>query len=231
MTDISKHDQQFLAQFEPDVFWQQHGKKITWAIVAILAIGLIAAWRQRQATEHEESGAARLTQAMDENSLRQLSQEFGSSPVGAQALLRLADMQFAGGRPADAAATYQQFLSGFPAHALVDSAKLGQAAALEAQGNFEGAKTQYLQIASSINSYTAVAAKIGAARCAEALGQTKEARQRYEDVLPAVMKTPWETTIAIRLAVLARSQAPEQASPTSQLPDTKTLILPTSGGQ
>ena len=51
-----------------------------------------------------------------------------------------------------------------------------------------------------------MAAKLGVARCAESLGQLKEAIQLYEELVPAVAGTQWAVPVAIRLDVLARSQ-------------------------
>ena len=50
----------------------------------------------------------------------------------------------------------------------------------------------------------ALAAKLGAARCAEALGQTKEARQLYEELRPVVQGSSWETEVSVRYLVLSR---------------------------
>jgi len=94
----------------------------------------------------------------------------------------------------------------YPQHQLASAAQLGQAATMEMDGKFEEAKARYLQLASKFSGYTVVAAKLGAARCAEALGQGKEARQLYEELTPSVAGTPWALSVAIRLDVLGRSQ-------------------------
>ena len=87
-------------------------------------------------------------------------------------------------------------------------------------GKLEDAKMQYAQLATRPNSYTVLAAKLGAARCAENLGQTKEAVQLYEELMPVVAGTQWAMPVAIRLDVLARSQetAAISTGPVSVLP-------------
>lgn len=206
MSDINKTAVEFMEQFEPDLFWQKHGRKILWGVVAALAIGVIVVQMQRQSAEREEEAATRLAQATDPVMLQQLTREFKGKEIGAQACLRLANLESQAGRLPETMAAYQEFLTVYPHHPLAGAAQLGQAASLEAAGKLEDAKMQYIQIASRPNSYTVVAAKLGAARCAEALGQTKEAVQLYEELVPAVAGTQWAAPVAIRLDVLARSQ-------------------------
>ena len=38
MAETSKQDAQFLEQFEPNVFWQKHGRKILWGIGAVALV-------------------------------------------------------------------------------------------------------------------------------------------------------------------------------------------------
>ena len=206
MADLNKTAVEFMEQFEPDLFWQKHGRKVLWGVVVALAIGVIAVQMQRHSAEHAEEAATRLAQATDPVVLQQLTREFKGKEIGAQACLRLANLESQAGRLPESMAAYREFLTVYPHHPMADAAQLGQAASLEADGKLEDAKMQYIQISSRPNSYTVVAAKLGAARCAEALGQIKEAVQRYEELVPAVAGTQWAVPVAIRLDVLARSQ-------------------------
>jgi TolA-binding protein len=138
--------------------------------------------------------------------LQQIAQEFSGQGLAAQALLRLADIEFRAGRYKEAGEAYQQFLTGFANHTLADSAQLGLAQVQEAQGNFAAARTQYQQVASlHPNGYTAIAARVGAARCTESLGQKNEARQLYEELRPIVQGSGLETEVFLRYLVLSRS--------------------------
>lgn len=206
MAETPKQDVEFLQQFEPDVFWQQHGKKILIAVGAVVLIGLAVFYRQKLATEQEEAVAAEVSQTRDPAALQRIAQDYRGKPIGAQALLSLANVQIQSGQDKAAVDTFEQFLKEFPNHAMAESAHLGLAATQEAMGNFEAAKERYLQVASTFpNGYTAIAARLGAARCAEALGQTKEALQTYEELRPMVPGTPWETEVSIRSLVLGRT--------------------------
>ncbi|MCX7885888.1 MAG: tetratricopeptide repeat protein, partial [Verrucomicrobiae bacterium] len=134
MTDASKIKFPDLEQFEPDLFWQQHGRKIIWGTVAVLAIGVLAYLWQQQRLQELERGFGKLAQAGDVATLQQLAQQYGGSEVGAAALLRLADAHFREGRYLEAAAAYQQFLERYPKHVFADSARLGMAALQEDLG-------------------------------------------------------------------------------------------------
>jgi len=218
MAETSKQDVDFLGQFEPDVFWLKHGRKILWGVAAIAVIGILTIYQQRKAADREEEAAGRLAQANDPAALQAIAHDYPNKPMGAQALLRLGELHYAGGRLTEAATAYQEVVTRFPNNPLADAARLSQVAVIESQGDFAGAKTQYLQLASRPGSYLAVAAKVGAARCAEALGQTKEAQQLYEELFLAVRGTAWEGTVFVRRAVLTRSVGPLPPVPTGALP-------------
>lgn len=211
MAEINKSAVELLTQLEPELFWQLHGRKIVWGVVAVLAAVVVVVQVQHQAADREAEAAERVAQTVDPGLLQPLAREYKGKNIGAQALLRLADVQSQAGRLDEAQSAYQEFLTVYPQHPLADSAQLGQASALEAAGKLEDAKARYLQIVSRPNGYTTVAAKLGAARCAETLGQTKEARQYYEELAPAVVGTQWALPVALRLDVLARSKEAEAA--------------------
>jgi TolA-binding protein len=215
----------FLKQFEPDVFWQQHGRKILWGVGIVLAIVLVVVWRQRQAAREETEAAMRLATAGDAASLSRIIQDYRGKEVAAQAAFRLAGLQFQQGNYPAAGEAYQSFLTQFPNHPLRESAQLGLAIVQEAEGNFEGAKTQYHQIvAEHPNGYTSVAARMGEARCAEALGQVKEARQMYEELLAMTQNSPWQAEAYLRWTVLSRS--PEAAAPPPIAPQQSLTLSP-----
>jgi tetratricopeptide (TPR) repeat protein len=111
---------------------------------------------------------------------------------------------------------------------LAQSAKLGLATVLEAQGNMEAAKTQYLQIINSgQSSYVANAAKMGLARGLQLGGQNKEARQLYEEVIALGQNSPWFMQAYLQYIVLTRDmppEKPEESSAQAPIPPTKTIL-------
>jgi hypothetical protein len=52
---------------------------------------------------------------------------------------------------------------------------------------------------------------LGLARCLEFQGQTKEARQLYEELLAAGQNSPWFEKAYLRMVVLNRDASPEKA--------------------
>ena len=214
MASETKTDLAFGEQFEPDVFWEQHGRKIIAGAVAVLAlIGVVVLW-QRNQVKQAERAEARLAVAADVAALQAIIEDYPGKPVAARAMLRRADMEFRAGQYAAAAELYQRFLNQFSQHALADTAHLGLAAAREAQGDFEAAQTQYLQLVSSRPSgYAAMAARLGAARCAEALGQVTQARQMYEEIMAVSQGTPWQGQVYMHWLTLS-----QQATLTSNPP-------------
>ena len=223
MAETSQIDS-YLKQFEPDVFWQKHGRKIVWGLVAVLAVGALAYLWQWKQTQQAEEAAAKLVGARDIPALEQVVKDYPQQEVAAQALLRLADMQYSVGRYTDAASSYQKFLKDFPNHALGDSAQFGLAAVAEAQGQYEQARAQYNTMAGG-RSYVSVGARLGVARCTELLGQVREARQLYEELKASVRRTPWQVEVDMRYAVLGRD-IPEPVVPSVPAPTAPLSLLP-----
>jgi tetratricopeptide (TPR) repeat protein len=219
VADFSKSAMTDLAQFEPDVFWEQHGTKIVLAGLSVLAVGVGLFLWQRHAAEMQEAAATRLAAANSAPMLQQIIQDYPGKEPAAQAWLRLADMQFQSGKYTEAAGSYQKFLDQYPKHPLTESALLGQAASQEALGNFAAAKSQYeMLINVHPQGYALLAAKLGLARSLESLGQPKEARQVYEEVMAAAQGSPWSMAAYMRWVVLRRDLPPESPkSPAAQL--------------
>ena len=205
-----------LEQFEPDVFWEKHGKQVIAGTVAVLVVvvALLMWQRQQQAAEDQES--LKLSQAIDIPRLEQFVNSSGSKSLVPMALMRLGDLQFRESRYAEAGKTYQKLVDVYPRSPFVAGAKFSLAAIQEAQGQFEAARGLYSQMAGTASGYASYQAKLGVARCTEALGQTKEARQLYEELLMAGQMAGGQSLPMVRWAVLGRSQ-PVMAPTTNKL--------------
>jgi len=219
VTETNKISFSEFEQFEPDVFWQHHGRKILWATAAALAVGLIAYMWQQQRLQEAETASSRLVQANDAPSLQQIIQAYPDTEVAAAAMIRLADMYFREGRYPDAANVYQGFLQKDPGHFLIDAANLGLAAIQESAGNYTDARSLYSKlITTNPNGYGTMEAKLGMARCAELLGQPTEAQQIYNEVMAADQSGAWQGEAIFRWTILNRAQA--------QTAQSKQLIKP-----
>lgn len=214
-------------QFDFEVFWSEHGKRITTAVVAVVILGFVLLYWRHQSSVQVEEAAGSLARATDVASLEQVIRDFPKSPVVVDALSRLAELYYRNGKYAEAASTYERITRDFPTHPLAESAKMSLAEILEAQNNLDGAGGQYLQIInSSPNSYVANSAKMGLARCLEGQGRKKEARQVYEEILASGQNSPWFTQAYLQWVVLNRDAVPEKVEESS----TKPATAPSQGG-
>lgn len=216
MEQLPKTDVRVVDQFNFEQLWAQYGSRVlTGATVVVVVFLVIVLW-QRQTNEKQEAASVTVAESTDPASLDSVAREFSGKDVGAQALLRLGDVQFNSGRYSDAAATYSRFLSEYPHHEFVDAAALGQAASAESSGDLATAKSLYQQFASTKPSgFLAIAARVGAARCMQGLSQTNEARQAYEELLPAVQGTTWQAEVYLRWVELSRSISSAKMQPTT----------------
>ncbi len=222
MEGTSRTDIRVVEQFEPEIFWEHHGKKIITAGVAVLAVGIAVFYWQRQASEREQRAATSLAEATNVKSLERVVEDYPKSEVAAQALLRLANLHFQAGQYSEAGAAYQRFVNDYSSHPLIQSALLGMAAAQEALGNLQEARDQYTRIVASYpRGYAVWSARMGAARCSEGLGQIKEAQQAYEEILSAGRGSPWQSEAYLRWVVLGRDHKNDlPAQPQSPQQDT-----------
>jgi tetratricopeptide (TPR) repeat protein len=230
MARDAQDDFRITDRFDFEVFWAEHGKKITWAVGAIAVLGLVIVYKQHQSAMQVEQAAESLARARDVSSLEQVASAYPDSPTAADALFRLADLYYRNGKYTEAKNTYERIGRDFPSHPLAPSARLSLATILEAQGNLDGARDQYLQIANSAQAgYLANAARMGLGRCYEAQGKKKEARQVYEEILAAGQNSPWFNQAYIRWIVLNRDAPPEKPEPAAASPASP-LTTPTPSG-
>ncbi len=223
-TETTNADPRVERDFDPELLWAQHGKKIATAAVAIVAVGLVLYVWQRNVAEQAEAAADRLAAARDIPALEQIVQDYPRQEVAAQALLRLGDALYQQGKYAEAGQKYRQFIEQFPTHSLVASALIGEAYIREAEGNYSAALDQFQRLlASQPQSYVQLPATMGVARCLEALGRKQEARQRYEELMALAQGTRMQMEAYVRWTALGRelpttTHMESQATPPAQLP-------------
>jgi tetratricopeptide (TPR) repeat protein len=202
--ETKKNWMEELEQFEPDLFWQKHSRRIIWGTVAVLAVFAIAFYWQNQKAEEQDRAALRLAQANTVPALQQLIAAYQGQPIAAPALMRLGDQLYRSQQYGEAAAAYEKMLGAYPTHVLADGARLGLAAVKEAEGKLADARNLYQQLAMKPNSYTGLSARLGLARTTELLGEKREARQRYEEVLMMTQGSPRQQEALVRWTVLGR---------------------------
>lgn len=215
--ETTNSDPRVVQDFDPELLWAQHGKKITTAAAILVAGGLVLYVWQRNAAQQAETAAARLAAARDRTALEQIVQDYPRQEVAAQALLRLGDSLYTEGKHAEAGQKYRQFLEQFPTHPLAPSALIGEAFVYEAGGNFQAAHDQFQRVlAGNAQSYVTLPAMMGLARCLEALGRKQEARQKYEELMALSQGTRMQMEAYVRWTTLGRELP--AAEPATSLP-------------
>jgi tetratricopeptide (TPR) repeat protein len=211
-------------QFEPDVFWQNHGRKIILGLAAGAVIAVAGYFWQSSAESAREEMTTRFSQAKTAEDYERIIQDYGTKPVAANALFKLASIRFDEKRHDDAEQAYKTFIQQFPQNPLVPSARFGLAMIVEARGEFAKAKEMYQQFLGQYpSSALNPAVRVAVARCTEALGQTAEAEQLYQDAEAAASGqtargTFWAMEASARRDLLKRNKLPEAPSTTPPTP-------------
>ena len=174
----------------------ENGKDVLLGIgIAFLCVIAVSSFNKYRASSAERASAAILS-ANDVAGLEEANAKFGGSKSGPVIRLRLARAYFDAGNYETAADTYAAFVKSNKKHPLADEARLGYAAALEAQKKFDEAKAAYAAIAPAEPTPASILANIGIARCLAATGAKADAKAALETLaanLPPSMR--WKATI------------------------------------
>jgi hypothetical protein len=228
-------DENYLAPtFEDRVvmFWEKHGRTITFAVVAV-AVGLVASWGFRQFAEARERAiAAEFAAARDSASLRAFVAAHPSAPLAGAAHLRLADEAYSAGKFREARASYEAAIAPLAGLPLGERARIGSALSSLQAGDVAVAKTGLESIANTLDFSRSLRGEAAyhLAVLARDAGQIAEARKWSDLVLAADPSSFWAQR-ALQLgsalpanppvaAVPATSSAPE-ASPAVTFPGSK----------
>ncbi|NQU12174.1 tetratricopeptide repeat protein, partial [bacterium] len=212
----------FGEQFEPDVFWEEHGRLILGVTALIIVVGLGLFIWQRRVTALAQQASDQLAAARDVGSLEQVLREHAGDEVGPLASLRVAELLFQQGRWDESERQFETFLREYPNHEFGPSARLGLAAVAESRGNVAAAKDRYNQLTGTVpGNYVALAARAGLARCAAELGQTNDALRAYEELMALAQGSPQRMDAYFRSTVLGRDVPREAAA------NTATALVPT----
>jgi TolA-binding protein len=135
--------------------------------------------------------------------LEEVRQRYGSSPVGREASLLLANSLYEAGQFAQALTVFQEYLRK-PLHDDLtrDNARLAIAACREETGDLAGAMQAYEDWGAAANPALRAQAAMSAARCALALGQPDRAAGFYESVAERYPDSPEAETAKFRLLEL-----------------------------
>src|SRR5204863_7817507 len=132
---------------ETRVFWERFKKQIT-AVLIIVLIAVIAFTGYRFYSDRRTAAAsALLASARSAQEYQQVIDRYPTTPAAADAYLLLAEAQRNEKKFAEANTTLQAFISKYPQHELVSTARMAMAANLESMGKADEALTIYQQVA------------------------------------------------------------------------------------
>ncbi|MGF1450688.1 MAG: tetratricopeptide repeat protein [Opitutales bacterium] len=118
------------------LWWQRNGKALlTGAAVALIAAGLVQAFRMFERQQFESMQAEYAEAVGDSEALRAFGREHSGTSLGGAALLKVADETFQEGNYAEAANLYQQAAASLEGLPLATRATMAQAFALIEQGD------------------------------------------------------------------------------------------------
>jgi len=129
--------------------------------------------------------------------------KFPNTPAGADAYILLAEAQRKEKKFTEANKTLETFISKYPKHELVSTAKMAMAGNLDSMGKTDEALAMYQQIASAYpNSYTAPLAMLSQVYILKAKNRNDDARRICETVLTQYRTSFWASDAMQQLRLL-----------------------------
>jgi len=194
---------------ETRVFWERFKKQITAALIVIL-LGVIAFTGYRFYSDRRAAAAsALLASAKTVQEYQQLIERIPNTPAAADAYLLLAEAQRREKKFTEANATLQTFITKYPQHEFVSTARMAMAANLESLGKTDEALAMYQQIASAYpNSFTAPVALLSQVYILKAKNRNDDARRICETVLTQYRTSFWAGEAMQQLRLLKPSSSP-----------------------
>jgi tetratricopeptide (TPR) repeat protein len=205
---------------ETRVFWERFKKEITVALVIVLLAVIAFTGYRFYSDRRAATASALLASAKDAQEYQQVIASYANTPAAADAYLLLAETQRREKKFAEANATLQTFITKYPQHEFVSTARMAMAANLESLGKTDEALAMYQQIASAYpNSYTAALALLSQVYILKAKNRNDDARRICETVLTQYRTSFWagEAMQQLRLLKPSSSPAPGPAE-TSKVP-------------
>jgi len=188
---------------ETRFFWERFKKPITAALLIVL-IAVIAFTGYRFYFDRRAATAsALLASAKSVQEYRQVIDRYPGTPAAADGYLLLAEAQRNAKKFAEANTTLQTFITKYPQHELLSTARMAMAANLESMGKADEALTMYQQVASTYpNSFNAPMALLSQVYILKAKNRNDDARKICETVLTQYRTSFWAGEAMQQLRVL-----------------------------
>ena len=203
---------------ETRVFWERFKNQIAAAVILVL-LGIIGFTGYRFYSDRRSAAAsALLAGAKNAQEYQQVIVRYSNTAAGADAYLLLAEAQRSEKKFPEANTTLQAFITKYPKHELVSTARMAMAANLESVGKNDQALSMYREIASIYpNSFNAPMALLSQVYILKTKNQSDEARRICETILTQYRASFWAGEALQELRLLKPSTSPE-ATPAAPIP-------------
>ena len=196
---------------ETRVFWDRFKKEIVAALLIVLLAVLGFTGYRFYSDRRAAAASAMLASTKTAEEYRQVLQDYPNTAAAADAYLLLAEAQRKDKKFAEANTTLQTFISKYPQHELVSTAKMAVAANLESMGKTDEALAMYQQIVSAYpTAFVAPTALLSQVYILKAKHRDDDARRICETVLTQYRTSFWAGEAMQQLRLL---KPPESAAP------------------
>ena len=172
------------AALETRVFWERFKSEIIAALIIVLLAVVAFTGYRFYSDRRAATASAILANAKTVQEYQEIVARYANTPAGADAYFLLAEAQRSEKKFTEANATLQVFISKYPDHEFVSTARMAMAANLESMGKNDEALSLYQQIASTYpKNFNAPLALLSQVYLLKAKNRTAETRHICETIL------------------------------------------------
>ena len=177
---------------ETSVFWERFKKPIIAALIIVLIAVIAFAAFRFYSDRRAVAASALLASAKSPQEYQQVIDHYPSTPAAADAYLLLAEAQRNEKKFGEANTTLQTFMTKYPQHELVSTARMAMAANVESMGKADEALAIYQQVASAdAKGFNAPMALMSQVYILKAKNRNEDARKICETVLTQYRTSFW----------------------------------------
>lgn len=193
-------------------FWATYGRTLLIALGVVIAAGLVAFFLMQNRTRNEEQAAGQLAEAnllfwqgeyaRSQEIARRVSEQFGGTASGLDALRIAGDDAYWLGDFKGAADFYERYLDRRGSGAIADAVRRSYAYALESSGQPAAAVPQYETLVGRFDRESSAEFLHAAGRALAAAGQPDEALKRLQRVVDEYGETSYAQMARVRIGEL-----------------------------
>ena len=202
---------------ETHFFWERFKKPIVAVAIVVLLAAIAFMGYRFYSDRRAATASAALARANTAQDYEQVIARYSNTPAAADAYILLAEAQRKERKFPEANKTLDAFITKYPKHEFVSTAKMAMAANLDSMGKRDEALKMYQQIASAYpNSYTAPLAMLLQVYILKANNRNEDARRICETMLTQYRTSFWagEAMQQLRLLKPITSSTPPPAAAT-----------------